>query len=822
MDTLFQDLRYALRSLRNSPSFTVVALLALALGIGATAAMFTVVNAVILRPLPYKDSGRLVHLTEAFKRRPGMSFSYPEFQDYHNQNHVFDSMAAIQGEAFILTGGSSPQHLRGRNITSEFFATLGVKPKLGRDFVSSDDQAQSAATAIIGYGLWQRRFGGDPQIVGESVTMNDRDYTIIGVLPQGFTYRDQEYDVFVPLGLHAAEEDAHRRSSHGGIYCVARLKPGVTLKQAQADLNSIAAALEQQYPQSNKNVSVAAQLLQDRVEGGARPVLLMLFGAVGFVLLIACANIANLLLTRASLRERELAIRSALGAARSRIVRQLLTESVLLALMGGAAGIALAIAGVKLVLSSAPDALPRAQEIHVDSAVLFFTLLISIVTGVLFGVLPALQASSGKFAGSLKDGITSSSGVRKQRLRGALVVSEIALSLALLVGAGLLIRSFVRVLHVDPGFDSRQVLAAEIALPEKKYPTPEQTEAFFDEVLRNLRSQPGVKNASAIWPMPLSGNEWDTDYLPEGKPMPSAGEIPSTRIYHAGPDYFNAMQIPILDGRQFLESDNDSTPPVALISREFARRNFPGLNPIGRKFRIGGPADLASPDLKKSPWLTIVGVVGDVKHDNLESATPMEIYVPFAQHTGRHVLNYRMLMLRSAGSDPLSLTSLVRNAVSHADPDQPISDVQSMDQVVTDSLGSRRMSMSLLMTFAALALILAVIGIYGVMSYAVTQRTQEIGIRMALGADREQVMLMIAKQAFRLIAAGVALGIVFALALSFSLSRVLADQLFGIKSTDPVTFMAVVSVLAFVALLASGVPARRATRINPVHALRRE
>src|SRR5581483_3979951 len=462
MDTLFQDLRYALRSLRNSPGFTIVALLALALGIGANAAMFTIVNAVILRPLPYKDSGRLVYLMEAFKHRPGMSFSYPEFQDYHNQNHVFDSMAMIQGEGFILTGGSTPQHLHGRNVSSEFFGTLGVKPLLGRDFVVSDDQPQSAPTAIIGYGLWQRRFGGDPQIVGKTVTMNDRDYTIVGVLPQGFTYRDQEYDVFVPFGLHAGEEDVQRRSSHSGIYCVARLKPGVTLKQAQADLDAIAAALEQQYPQSNKNVSVAAQLLQDRVVGGARPVLLMLFGAVGFVLLIACANIANLLLTRASLRERELAIRSALGAARSRIIRQLLSESVLLAIIGGAAGIALAIAGVKLVVSSAPDALPRVQEIHVDGAVLLFTLLISILTGVVFGVLPALQASTQKFAGSLKEGITSSSGVRKQRLRGALVVSEIAMSLALLAGAGLLIRSFVRVLHVDPGFDSRQVLTAEI------------------------------------------------------------------------------------------------------------------------------------------------------------------------------------------------------------------------------------------------------------------------------------------------------------------------------------------------------------------------
>ena len=822
MDILFQDLRYGFRNLRNSPGFTAVALLALALGIGANAAMFTIVNAVVLRPLPYKDSDRLVILREAFKRRPGMSFSYPEFLDYHAQNHVFENMAAVQGEAFILTGGSTPQHLNGRNISSEFFATLGVSPTLGRDFVVSDDQPQASPTVMISYGLWQRRFGGDPQIVGKSLTLNDRDYAVIGVLPRGFTYRDQEYDVFAPLGLHANEESAHIRSSHNGIYCVARLKPGVTLSQAQADLDTIAAPLAREFPDSNTNVSVNAQLLRDWIVGGIRPVLLMLFGSVGFVLLIACANIANLLLVRASMRERELAVRSALGAGRSRIIRQLLTESVLLALAGGTLGVVLAIAGVKLVVASAPDALPRVQEIHVDTRVLLFSGLISIFTGLLFGALPALQASARQLTSALKEGITTSAGRTKQYLRGALVVSEIALSLALLVGAGLLMRSFVRVLHVNPGFDPGPVLAGEIALPEKKYPKPEQMEAFYDEVLRNLRSHPGVKVASAIWPMPLSGNEWDTDYMLEGKPVPPAGEIPNTRIYHASPDYFTAMQIPVLAGRQFLNSDNDSNLRVALISREFARRNFNSEDPIGRKLRLGGPADLTSSDTKNFPWLTIVGVVGDVKHDSLDSETPIEVYVPFAQHNKDKALGYRMLMVQSATSDPLGLVPAVRSAVAHVDPDQPVSDLQSMEQIVSDSLGSRKVSLSLLMTFAGLALILAVIGIYGVMSYSVTQRTQEIGIRMALGADRDEVMLMIAKQAARLVGVGVAVGLVLSIGLSFGLSRVLADQLFGVKATDPLTFGAVAAMLAVVALTASGVPAQRATRINPVQALRHE
>jgi len=776
----------------------------------------------VLRPLPYKDSDRLVYLMEAFKRNPGMSFSYPEFQDYHAQNHVFEGMAAVQGEAFNLTNGSTPQHLDGRNVSSEFFGTLAVRPQLGRDFVASDDQPQAAPTAIISYGLWQRAFGGDSQIIGKPIVLNDRDFAVIGVLPKGFSYRDTQYDVFVPLGLHTNEEWAHIRSEHNGIYCVARLKPRITLGQAQADLDTIAAPLAQQYPQTNKNVSVYAQYLRDRVVGRARPVLLMLFGAVGFVLLIACANIANLLLTRASMRERELAIRSALGAARIRLIRQLLTESILLAMLGGALGIALAVAGVKLVLNSAPDALPRLQEIHVDLPVLLFTAVVSLVTGMLFGVIPALQGSARQLTNSLKEGITTSAGVQKQRLRSALVVSEIALSLALLVGAGLLIRSFARVLHVNPGFDSSQVLTAEIAIPEKKYPKPEQVEAFYDGVLRNLRAQPGVKVAGAVMPLPLSGNEWDTDYRLEGKPMPPPGEIPNTRIYRATPDYLSAMQIPVLFGRAFLESDNDSSLPVALVSREFAKRNYAGEDPLGRKFRLGGPAELSSEDVKKYPWFTIVGVVGDVKHDSLESETPMEVYVPFAQHIGAIALKYRMLIARSDTPNPLTLTSLLRNSVLQVDKDQPISAVQSMDQLVSDSLGARRVSMSLLMTFAGLALILAVIGIYGVMSYAVTQRTQEIGIRMALGADRNQVMLMIAKQAFRLVAIGLGVGIALAIGLAFGLSRVLADQLFGVKATDPATFAIVAALLAVVALLASGVPARRATRINPVQALRHE
>jgi putative ABC transport system permease protein len=821
METFAQDLRYGCRMLRKTPGFTLIAVLALTLGIGANAAMFTVVNSVLLRPLSYKDSSRLVYLMEAFKRDPGMSFSYPEFQDYQRLNHVFESMGAIQANAYNLTGTGTPQQLDGRAVSQQFLPTLGVKPVFGRSFLSADDQPAAAPTAILGYGFWQRNFGGNPQTVGSVLTLDGRDYSVIGILPKDFSYRDEQPDVFIPLGIDANQEWASSRSEHNGIYCVGKLKPGVSIDQAQADLDTIAASLSQQFPITNKNVSVNARMLRDRIVGRYRPTLLMLLGAVGFVLLIACANIANLLLARATARQRELAIRAALGADRARLIRQLLTESLVLAFAGGVLGIALAVGAVNLLVALAPDALPRAQEIHVDFAVVLFTAAISLITGLIFGTMPALQGSSLHPNEALKEGLTASAGARRQSLRNALVISELALSLVLLIGAGLLIRSFAHVLQIDPGFNPRQVLTARIVLPEKKYSKPEQVEAFFDEVLRNLQQQPGVKAAGAVTPLPLTGNEWDTDYRIEGKPQPSVGEFPNTRIYHASADYLATMQIPVVEGRSFLRSDVDGNLPVVVVSREFVKQNFAGENPIGHRLRLGGPRELVGDD-PKYPWMTIVGVAGDVKHDSLDSENPKEVYTAFAQHYGRHTQRFRTLVIRGATSDALALTPGLRKVVLGADKDQPIATVQTMDQLVSDSLGSRKLSMSLLMSFAALALVLAVIGIYGVMSYSVSQRTQEIGIRMALGADQQQVLFMIVRQAFRLVAIGLATGIGLALLLALTLSRVLSDQLFGIKATDPLTFISIAAILSVVALLASGIPAHKATRVNPVVALRHE
>lgn len=822
METLYQDFRYGLRTLRANPGFTLVAVLALTLGIGANAAMFTIVNAVLLRPLPYPQSDRLVYLREAFKKEPGMSFSYPEFQDYHNLNHVFEGMAAVQGNAFNLTGVTTPEQLDGRSVTQEFLGTLRVRPILGRDFTPQDDRPGASPTAILSYGLWQRRFGGDAQVLGKSLTLDGQDYTVIGVLPKDFSYRDAQPDIFVPLGLRAGEEWAHIRTEHNGIYCVARLKSGVTLQQAQADLDAIAASLARQYPVSNTNVSLNALLLRERTVAGTRPALLLLLGAVVCVLLIACANVANLLLTRATVRERELAIRSALGAGRVRLIRQLLTESMVLALLGGGLGILLASWAIHILVAAAPDALPRVHEIHLDGTVLAFTAGISILTGVVFGIMPALHGSAYSAIESLKQGITSSAAGQRKRLRGSLVIAEVALSLVLLVGAGLLIHSFARVLEVDPGFNSHNVLTAVVAFPEKGKPDPVKVEAFFNEVYRNLQSQPGVEHAGAATPLPLSGNEWDTGYRIEGRPAPLPGEGVNTRIYHVSADYLATMRIPILKGRGFLESDIDGSLPVAIVSREFVKRNFPDEDPIGHKVRLGAPQDLSSPDETKYPWLTIVGIAGDVKHDSLDSQTPIELYQPYTQHYGGNTQGYRYLVVRGFSDNPLTLAPAMRNAVRQANPDVPIASIESMDQLVSDSLGSRKMSMSLLMTFAALALTLALIGIYGVISYSVTQRTREIGIRMALGARQHEVLALILRQAFRLVGIGLGIGIVLALLLSFTMSRFLNDQLFGIKATDPVTFISIAALLSIAALAASGIPARRASKVNPVVALRHE
>jgi putative ABC transport system permease protein len=815
LEALLQDARYAARIFRKSPGFTAVAVLTLALGIGANTAIFTVVNSVLLQPLRYPQANRILYLGEWRKGNPQMSISYLNFTDWQARNHVFERMGAVQPQSFVLAG-EQPELLPGRCVSEGFFPTLGVQPALGRGFLPADDQPQAAPVALISYGLWQRRFSGNQGIVGSQITLDQQSFTVIGVLPRDFEYRGVVNDVFVPLGLHAADDWANNRGDHAGVYAVARLRPGVGLGQARSEMSAIGAQLAQQYPQSNAGSSVSMLLLQDFIVGDTRPWLLLLLAAVGLVLLIACANMANLLLGRASARAREIAIRAALGAARWRIIRQVLTESVLLALLGGMLGAAAASAGVDLLVKAAPDGLPRLQEIRVDGLVLAFTSAISLLTGVLFGAAPAFHALN--FPGLLNDGSKSSAAAARQAARNALIVSEVALSLLLLIGAGLVIRSFGRLLEVQPGLNPSNLLTARIHLPETRYKTAAQVDGFFDELLRQLQAAPGIKTAATNTPLPFSFNEWDTGFLVEGSPAPSQNDISGSYVHFISPEYLGAMQVPLLRGRNISHTDNDDAPAVVLVNQNFVARYLRNQDPVGKRLRFGGYEELTGTDFKKSPWTTIAGVIGDVKQYGLDAEQEPEVFFPYTQHRGGEVsISSRSVVLRTA-ADPLAALEALRRAVRQVDKDQPIADVATMDQLISSSLSSRRLPMYLLVAFAGLALTLAAVGVYGVLSYWVAQRAREIGIRMALGASRADVLRLVVGQGARLMIWGMAIG----LALAFALGRVLSSQLFGITAHDPVTFLAVTVTLAGVAALSCYIPARRATRVDPLVALRYE
>lgn len=815
-EVLAQDLRYAGRTLRKSPGFTTVAVLTLALGIGANTAIFTVVNSVLLRPLRYPHSARILYLGEWRKGNPQMSIAYPNFVDWQAQSHVFERMGAVQPQSFVLTGGEQPELLPGRCVSEGFFPTLEIEPALGRGFLPADDQPSATPVALISYGLWQRRFGGNEQLVGRSITLDQKSYIVIGVLPKDFEYRDTVNDVFVPIGLKGGQEELTKRGGHPGIYAVARLRPGASVDQARTEMSAISRRLAQQYPQTNAGSSVSLTSLHDRIVGDTRPQLLMLFAAVGLVLLIACANMANLLLGRASGRAREIAIRTALGAGRGRLVRQILTESVLLALLGGVIGAAAASAGINLLIKSAPDGIPRLQEIRVDNVVLAFTLAVSVLTGAVFGMAPALHTLS--FRGSLNHGAKYSASAGRQSVRNALVVSELALSLLLLIGAGLVIRSFGRLLDLSPGLNPKNLLTAGIQLPETKYGKAARVDGFFNELLRQLQTAPGVAAAAANTPLPFAFNERDTGFRLEGSPVPKEGEIASTYAHFISPEYLSAMQIPLLRGRNISYSDNDNAPAVVLVNQNFVARYIPSQDPVGKRLRTGGYDELTGTDFKKSPWLTIVGVVGDVKQYGLDAEQGPEVFFPYNQHRGRDFsMSSRSIVLRTAG-DPLPALDELRRAVGQIDKDQPIADVATMERLISGSLGSRRTPMYLLIAFAGLAVTLAAIGIYGVLSYWVTQRFSEIGVRMALGASRGDVVRLVVRQGARLMGLGVAIGLLLALALG----RLLSSQLFNVTAHDPVTFVTVTLILTGVGALSCYVPARRATRVDPLVALREE
>lgn len=807
LEDLWQDARYALRSLRKHPGFTVIAIFTLALGIGANTAIFSVINAVLLRPLPYADADRLVVLTETVAERP-IGVSYPNFVDFRNQSTTFENVAAVRHrESFNLTGTGDSERLQGRLVSANFLSTLGVKPIRGRDFSAEDDRTGAAPTVMLSYALWQRRFGGDEKIVGQQLTLNRERFTVIGVTPENFEY-GIDADLTVPIGLSTERFSARGRDP--GIQSIARIKQGVSTETANAELNTIAARLEQQYPESNNNRRVRLESLRETLVGDIRPMLLTLLGAVGLVLLIACANVANLLLARSARRQKEIAVRTALGAGRSRILRQLFTESAMLALGAGIVGLLLALAGTALLSSSLPEGLPFMPEIRTDAYVLLFTFGVSLVTGLLFGLAPALQTSNPALTETLKEGERNSS-PGHNRTGKILVIAEVALTLVLLIGAGLLVKSFWRLMQVDPGFNPENLLALQISVNAGANEGP-RVANFLDQLQQRVKELPGVQSVAISNGLPFEGANWPA-FIIEGKAPPEPGREPNGILYITSTGYLETLGITLLRGRGFSAHDTPGTTPVVLIDEVFARLYFPNEDPLGKRLRQGGP---------NSPSREIIGIVRHVEHSNLAglSAASGEVYTPFSQIPVEILPRYvrRVNLVVRTTVEPLSLAQSVRGQIAALDKDQPVFNVRTMEQALARSVAARRFSMILLSVFAALALILAAVGIYGVISYSVAQRTREVGIRMALGAQTTDVLKLVVRDGLKLVVIGIVVGLLGA----FMLTRLMSTLLFGVTPTDAVTYTTVALSLIGVALAACYIPARRATKVDPLVALRFE
>jgi putative ABC transport system permease protein len=808
MGTILQDLKYALRMLMKSPGFTAVAIITLALGIGANAAIFTVVNAVLLRPLPFLDPARLVFVVE-HSSFPVISTSYENYLDWRDQSHSFVAMEATRGTNMTFTGAGEPERLSARMLTAGLIPLLGVKVAAGRNFLPEEDRAGSAGVAMISYGLWQRRFGGAQSAVGKTIDLDARPYTVVGVLPQGFQIL-QPADIFVPFHPWARTLPDDR-NWHPGILPVARLKPGVTMEQTSVEMKTITKRLEQQYPIYNTGTSASVTGLQEQMVQNVRPALIMLLSAVGFVLLIACVNVANLLLARAASREKEMAVRTALGATRARVVRQLLTESVLLGVAGGAAGLLLARWTLDPLLKLSAGSVPDMGAIVVDHWVLVFTTGISVITGVLFGLVPAWRTSRLDLREVLNVAARgSSSGLGQNRLRAALVVTEIALAMMLMVGAGLLIRSFARIQDTEPGFVPTNLLVADLPLSPTTYSKPTQRFQFFDRLLERARALPGVTSVGAASFLPVSGGGSIIHFNIFGHPPKSAHEYIAAGYRTVSPNYLETLGVPLLKGRAIRDADNEKGPPVVVLNASMAREFFHDENPLGKHIQLG-----ALPD-KDVPWMEVVGVVGDVR-PGLGVDTQAEMYLPYRQADAVLPVYQLSVVLRTA-IDPMAEASALTGAVREIDSNQPLVKVRTMEDNMAVSVAQPRFRTWLLGVFAAVALLLAAVGVYGVMSYSVNQRTNEIGIRVALGAQPVDVFRAVVGQGFRLALVGVGVG----LGASLALTRVLQSFLFGVSAIDPVTFGAVALLLTTVGLAASYFPARRATKVDPIVALRYE
>ncbi|MFN2455429.1 MAG: ABC transporter permease [Pyrinomonadaceae bacterium] len=811
MRILWQDLKYGVRMLLKNKGFTIVAVLALALGIGANTAIFSVVNAVLLRALPFANAERTVVVWEnnRVRSRPHNVISPANFLDWQDQQNVFDEMSVFYDTRVNLTDAGEPEEIPAQVTTTNLFTLLGVEPILGRTFAPDDAEKGRDDVVVLGYGLWQRRFGGAADIVGKTLTLNGTKTTVIGVLPAGFNWFIKEgsltgkpAEMWTPFKLGTAWRERKGRFP----MAVARLKPGVSLQQAQTEMNGIASRLETQYPKFNKGWGVTLAAAREQFAGEIKTALYVLLGAVGFVLLIACANVANLLLARTAARQREMAIRAALGAGRWRVVRQLLTESLLLAFFGGALGLLLALWGVDTLVAFSPPHLLSADRVGISLPVLGFTFVVAVATGVIFGLVPALEASRFNLNDSLKESGKSTMGsTRSRRARNLFVVAEVALALVLLVGAGLMIKSFVRLQAISPGFDSENVLTLQVRLSPAKYREDNRKIAFFREAVARIGALPGVRAVGTISFLPFASLGAATGFTIDGQPPPAAGDKPTTDVRVTDENFFRAMNIPVLRGRTFTAQEATETRQVAVISEALARKYFPNEDPLGKRITV---------EMTNVPEpAEIIGVVGDIKHQTLDAETRAMVYwahpqLPYSSMT---------IVLRTAGN-PASLAAAAQREIQTIDKDQPVSDVRTMNSWVGESLARSRFGALLLGLFAALALILAAVGIYGVMSYTVAQGTHEIGIRMALGAQARDVLKLIVGQGMLLALAGVGAGLLG----SIAVTRVMQSLLFGVSATDPLIFTGIALLLTAVALLACYIPARRAVRINPMTALRHE
>jgi putative ABC transport system permease protein len=804
MTGFIQDIRYAWRALTRAPGFAAVAIVTLALGIGATTIVYSIVDGILLRPLPIADPDRVMFVRETFNGQDG-SFSWPNFLDTRERQTSFERFAGWRGLTANLTGVDEPRRLNVRHTTWDLLATLGVRPALGRDFTAADDKPGAARTAIVSYAFWQRQMGGTPEAIGRQIMLDESPVTVIGVLPQGFTVAREE-DAFLPIGpaSELAAQMYAGRGNHFGIGGIARLKPGVGIEAANAEMVSIARQLEQQYPATNSGNSASVRPLFDVLVGTARPMLFVLLGAVVAMLLIACVNLANLMLARAAGRTQEMAVRRSLGAARWRLARQMLTESVLLAMIGGAFGVALTYAGFEGMLALLPPNQPRIHVISIDWRVLSVAAAASIATGVLFGLMPAMQAATGRSLLLLRSARVTGTAQSGAGTRRALLFAEVALALVLVTGAGLMLRTMANLSAIDAGFSRDLIVSAQFNLPQRY--DPERRIVFFDQAIERLRALPGVTNAAMTYSLPVAGSNWNSIFIVEGQPVPERSKLPSSGWIPITPGYFDTLGIRLVKGRWFDDRDLATSPEVVVVNETFARRLFGDNDPLGARVKQGWPED-------KTPWRQIVGVVKDVRMNGLQGDPTLQAYLPARQLSQRSAI----FVVRAEGN-ALALGRAIEAAIHEIDPNVPLFNVRTMDQVIDVSIGNERLTTVLMMGFAGLALLMAGIGVFGVTAYSVSQRTHELGIRMALGANRGSVLALVLRQEMAACLMGIAAGILGA----FFLASLLESLLFGVTARDGATLSVAAIVLLAVTAIACLIPAHRATRIDPVRALRLE